>query len=128
VLRLDAVLLVGALVFGLVGVFWLAAVAYFATTLVRNVVGPIFSAWLNRSVDDSSVRATVLSIANQADAVGQWTGGPAVGAIGNVFGIRAALVAGSLCMAPALALFRTAMRRQPEEATGVAVPQPEGGV
>jgi DHA3 family tetracycline resistance protein-like MFS transporter len=79
---------------------------------VRNLAEPIFTAWLNRSVEDSSVRATVLSITNQADAVGQWTGGPAIGVVGNVFSIRAALVTGGLCMAPALALFRTALRRQ----------------
>jgi DHA3 family tetracycline resistance protein-like MFS transporter len=112
VLRLDSVLLVSAVVFGLAGVFWLAVLAYFATQLVRNLAQPIFTAWLNRSVEDSSVRATVLSITNQADAVGQWTGGPAIGVVGNVFSIRAALVTSGLCMAPALALFRTALRRQ----------------
>ena len=61
------------------------------------------------------MRATVLSITNQADAVGQWTGGPAIGLIGNVFSIRAALVAGSLCMAPALALYRRAARHGGED-------------
>ena len=64
---------------------------------------------------DSSVRATVLSITNQADAVGQWTGGPAIGLIGNVFSIRAALVAGGLCMAPALALYGRAIRHSGAE-------------
>lgn len=112
VLRLDTILLVSAVVFGLAGIFWLAVAAYFATVLVRNVAGPIFTTWLNRSVEDSSVRATVLSITSQADAIGQWTGGPAIGVVGNVFSIRAALVTGSLCMAPALGLFRTAIRHQ----------------
>ena len=112
VLRLDAILLVSAVAFGLAGVFWVAVVAYFATQLLRNVAAPIFAAWLNRSVENSSIRATVLSITNQADAIGQWTGGPAIGVVGNVFSIRAALVTGGLCMAPALALFRTAIRRQ----------------
>ena len=112
VLWLDAILLVSAVAFGLAGVFWVAVVAYFATQLLRNVAAPIFAAWLNRSVENSSIRATVLSITNQADAIGQWTGGPAIGVVGNVFSIRAALVTGGLCMAPALALFRTAIRRQ----------------
>jgi DHA3 family tetracycline resistance protein-like MFS transporter len=120
VLRLDSILLVSAVVFGLAGVFWLAVLAYFATRLVRNLAEPIFTAWLNRSVEDSSVRATVLSITNQADAVGQWTGGPAIGVVGNVFSIRAALVTGGLCMAPALALFRTALRRQRADGEEVA--------
>jgi len=111
---LDASLLVSALVFGLAGQFWIALVAYFAVGLARNVANPIFQTWLNRNVEESGVRATVLSITNQADAVGQWTGGPAIGLIGNVFSIRAALVAGSLCMAPALALYRRAARHHGE--------------
>jgi DHA3 family tetracycline resistance protein-like MFS transporter len=119
---LDAALLVSAVGFGLAGAFWLAVLAYFSTRLMRNVAEPIFSTWLNRSVEDSSVRATVLSITNQADAVGQWTGGPAIGAVGNVLSIRAALVAGGMCMAPALVLYRRAMRHQ-REVWGV--PQPE---
>ena len=107
---LDASLLVSALAFGLAGQFWLAIAAYFAVGLARNVASPIFQTWLNRNVEESGVRATVLSITNQADAVGQWTGGPAIGLIGNVFSIRAALSAGALCMAPALALYRRAAR------------------
>ena len=112
---LDASLLVSALVFGLAGLFWVALVAYFAVGLARNVAAPIFQTWLNRNVEESGVRATVLSITSQADAVGQWTGGPAIGLIGNVFSIRAALVAGSLCMAPALALYRRAARHGGED-------------
>ncbi len=48
--------------------------------------------WLNQQIADSSVRATVISIFGQADAIGQTAGGPVLGVIGNVFGIRAALV------------------------------------
>ena len=85
-----------------------------AVGLARNVGRPVFQTWLNRNVEESGVRATVLSITNQADAVGQWTGGPAIGLIGNVFSIRAALSAGALCMAPALALYRRAARHHGE--------------
>ena len=98
-----------ALVFGLAGRFWVALVMYFAVGVARNVAGPIFQTWLNRNIDESGVRATVLSITNQADAVGQWTGGPAVGVVGNAFSIRAALAAGSLCIAPALVFYRRAI-------------------
>ena len=111
---LDASLLVSALVFGLAGEFWLALAAYFAVGLARNVANPIFQTWLNRNVEESGVRATVLSITGQADAVGQWTGGPAIGLIGNAFSIRAALSAGALCMAPALGLYRRAARHHGE--------------
>ena len=112
---LDAILLVSAIAFGLAGQFWIALLAYFVVGVARNVANPIFATWLNRNVGDSSVRATVLSITNQADAVGQWTGGPAIGLIGNVFSIRAALVAGGLCMAPALALYGRAIRHSGAE-------------
>jgi MFS transporter, DHA3 family, tetracycline resistance protein len=121
---IDLALLVGALAFALAGAFWVAVVAYFATRLLRNVAEPIFGVWLNRSVDDSRVRATVLSITNQADAVGQWTGGPAIGVVGNAFSVRAALTAGSLCMLPALALYRRASRHQSDEAGATPLTEP----
>jgi hypothetical protein len=54
---------------------------YLATGLARAVGGSIFYAWINAEID-SSKRATVLSIINQSDAVGQWVGGPAIGAVG----------------------------------------------
>jgi MFS transporter, DHA3 family, tetracycline resistance protein len=113
--RLDATLLVSSLVFALAGSLWLAMLGSYALFLARNLAEPIFSSWLNRSIDESSVRATVISITNQADAVGQWTGGPALGTVGNVFGIRAALVAGAACLLPALALYGRAIRHGGEE-------------
>jgi DHA3 family tetracycline resistance protein-like MFS transporter len=122
---LDALLLVSALGFALAGSLWLALLSSYVLFVARNVANPLFSIWINRSVDESSVRATVISITNQADAIGQWTGGPAIGALGSVFSIRAALAGSTLCLAPALALYRRAIRRQGEEPTLAAVPHPE---
>jgi DHA3 family tetracycline resistance protein-like MFS transporter len=113
--RLDVALLASSLVFALAGSLWLAMLGSYALFLARNLAGPIFSAWLNRSIEESSVRATVISITNQADAVGQWTGGPVLGAVGNVLGIRAALAAGAACLVPALALYGRAIRHQGAE-------------
>jgi DHA3 family tetracycline resistance protein-like MFS transporter len=123
--RLDAVIVVGSLVFALAGQLWLALLGSYALFVGRSVAGPIFSAWLNRSIQESSVRATVISITNQADAVGQWTGGPALGAVGNVFGVRAALAAGAACMLPALALYGRAIRHQGAEPVFESLPQPD---
>ncbi|HXH88657.1 MAG TPA: MFS transporter [Gaiellaceae bacterium] len=111
-LSLDAFLLASALVFALAGSLWLAVGAYWATRVARNVANPVFTTWLQRSVGETEARATVLSITNQADAVGQWTGGPALGVLGNAFGIRAALAAGAFCMAPALWLYARAARHE----------------
>jgi MFS transporter, DHA3 family, tetracycline resistance protein len=109
-LALDLLLVASVVVFGLAGTFWLALVAMLATNVARSIAMPLFMSWLNQSISDSSVRATVMSITNQADAVGQWTGGPAIGAIGNAFGIRAALVTGAFLLTPAVALYGRALR------------------
>lgn len=123
--RVDAVVLCSSLVFAFAGSLWLAMLGSYTLFLARNVGGPLFSAWLNRSIEESSVRATVISITNQADAVGQWTGGPLLGAVGNVFGIRAALAAGAACLLPALGLYGRAIRHQGAEQSLEALPQPE---
>ncbi|MGH3036961.1 MAG: MFS transporter, partial [Gaiellaceae bacterium] len=62
------------------------------------------------NVDDSRVRATVISITNLGDSAGQWGGGPALGAVGSAFGMRAALFVGALVLAPALLLYGRAIR------------------
>jgi MFS transporter, DHA3 family, tetracycline resistance protein len=114
---LTAVLTVAQLVFALTGNVALAIAAVLATSTARALAAPLYNTWLNRQITDSSVRATVISISGQADAVGQTAGGPALGAIGNVWGVRAALTAGALVLVPALALFGRAIRhggREPE--------------
>ena len=120
----DVALIAGVTVFALARAFWIALLAMLATNTIRSLVGPLFSSWLNQSIADSSVRATVLSIASQADAVGQWTGGPAIGAIGNAFGIRAALAVGASLLSPAVALYARALRRSagPEAAAALVEP------
>ena len=53
------------------------------------------------------VRATVLSLAGQADAIGQGAevaGGPLGGAVGTALSLRAPLVASGLLLSPALLL------------------------
>jgi MFS transporter, DHA3 family, tetracycline resistance protein len=107
----DIVLIATVVTFGLAHAFWLALVAMLATNTIRGLVGPLFASWLNQSITESSVRATVFSITSQADAIGQWTGGPAIGAVGNAFGIRAALVLGASLLSPAVALYARAVRR-----------------
>src|SRR6266550_1155769 len=109
-LVLNAALIGTVVVFGLAGLFWLAVLAMLLTNVARSLVMPLFTSWLNQSISRSNVRATVISITNQADAVGQWTGGPAIGGIGNAFGIRAALVTGAFLLSPALALYARALR------------------
>jgi MFS transporter, DHA3 family, tetracycline resistance protein len=119
----DIGLIATVVVFGLAHAFWLALLSLLATNTVRGLVAPLFSSWLNQSITESNVRATVFSISSQADAIGQWTGGPAIGAVGNAFGMRAALVLGASLLSPAVALYARALGR---DGGGLAQPVEAG--
>jgi MFS family permease len=106
---------VGMIAFGLAGSLVLALAALLTAQLGRALVSPLYMTWLNQQITDSSVRATVISISGQADAIGQTAGGPALGVVGNLFGIRAALVAAGFVLAPALGLYGRAMRHGGKE-------------
>lgn len=121
-LAFDALTIVGTLAFAFAGAFAVAVAAYWSTRVLRSLVGPIYATWLNTSIDDSSVRATVISMTNLGDSAGEWGGGPALGVVGNVFGIRAALAAGAAALAPALVLYGRALRHQGVEPELAAEP------
>jgi len=106
----TALVILAQLVFALTSSAAVAIVSLLAVYLTRMLVGPLWSIWLNQQITDSSVRATVLSITGQADAVGQAAGGPVLGVIGNVWGLRAALTTGALVLTPALGLYARAIR------------------
>jgi MFS transporter, DHA3 family, tetracycline resistance protein len=116
--------LVGMLVFALTGSVWVAVAGILGVFFARNMAGPLFDTWLNEQITDSSVRATVISLTGQSNAIGQAAGGPVLGVVGNVWGIRAALAGGAAAIAPALALFGRAIvhhGREPELAQLPAV-------
>jgi MFS transporter, DHA3 family, tetracycline resistance protein len=121
---LSSIEVVAALVFALAGSFALAILALWLLGLGRSLVYPVYSTWLNRSITDSSVRATVNSIANQADAVGQTAGGPLVGAIGKAVSLPAALVTSALFLTPVLGLYGRAARHHGREPELAELPQP----
>ena len=87
----DALRIVGLLVFAFATSFAVALAAFWAARVVRSLAAPVHSTWLNANVEDSRVRATVLSMTNVFGSAGEWGGGPALGVVGNVFGIRVAL-------------------------------------
>jgi hypothetical protein len=67
--------------------------------------------WVNRIIsravsdDTGNVRATVLSLWSQADALGQVAGGPVVGTIGNVT-LRGAMALCALILSSKLFVLR----------------------
>jgi DHA3 family tetracycline resistance protein-like MFS transporter len=103
---------------------WAAIAGLLGVFLARDLADPLYTIWLNEQITDSSVRATVFSITGQADAIGQAAGGPVIGAIGNVWGIRAALLAGATALAPAAALLARAIGKQGAEPALQELPEP----
>jgi len=123
-LAFDVFTIFGTVVFAFAGSFALAVMAYWATRVFRSLAGPVYATWLNTSIDDSSVRATVISMTNLGDSAGEWGSGPALGLLGNAFGIRTALAASAAALAPALLLYWRALRHQrPESELAERVPQ-----
>ncbi len=109
-LIINAVAVVGLLVFALAGNFYLALAALLTFNVVRSVTGPVYMAWLTQNID-AKVRATVISMSGLVDAFGQIAGGPPVGYIGSVFSIRAALVVSNIILSPVVLLFACSSRK-----------------
>ena len=116
---LDALNVAGVLAFALAGSFAFALGTFWFASLVRRIGEPLYLTWLNQELDPG-VRATVISMGSQANALGQIAGGPVIGAVGTLAGIRAALAVAGLILSPALALYGRALRHggdpAPEEA------------
>jgi DHA3 family tetracycline resistance protein-like MFS transporter len=113
---ITGLLTVSLFVFALTPWLGLALVAIWVISMTREVIGPVYTAWVNQRLD-SSVRATVHSMSGQVDAIGQIAGGPLVGLIGSVFSVQAALVTSSLILTPALGLYLRMLRSQPAALT-----------
>lgn len=111
---------VGVLAFALAGSFVFALLAYWGMRLFRSIASPLYDTWLTQSIDPR-VRATVLSMASQADAIGQVAGGPAVGWIGTAVSIRAALITSAVLLLPKLPLVARARRHIVDAAEASAV-------
>jgi len=109
---LGVALLMAALgaAYALAQPFWLAVVVFMLFGLLRSLLHPLYDAWIVQQVDPR-VRATMLSMVNQMDALGQVTGGPAVGAVG-LRSLRLALALSSALLTPAAALFARARGKE----------------
>jgi len=109
-LLMNGLLVASMVVFGAANSFGLALAAYWSVALLRSLSRPLLSTWINQHIP-SALRATVLSISNQSDALGQFIGGPIVGVIGTLRSLRAAMVAAGIMLSPTLALYGWLLRR-----------------
>lgn len=92
------------------GSFGVGVAMLLAFSACRELTFPIQETWTNQFIE-SKVRATVLSVQSQMDALGQMAGGPIIGAAGNAFGIRAAMTLASAILLPVLPLYQGILRR-----------------
>ncbi len=124
---LISTLLVGGLIgFALAGNFVMAVLFQWMIGITRNLLEPIEANWINRQID-SSVRATVISMRGQVDAIGQMAGGPPVGFVGERLGVRAALLTSAAILSPVILCYRLLLghlRGRAPEPTAEAVTEP----
>jgi len=90
--------------FALLGSLWPVLAAMWVRDAARSIATPISNAWLNRNVE-SHARATTLSLAAQADAIGQVAGGPPLGLLATRTSIPVAMLAGAVIFTPAAWVF-----------------------
>lgn len=97
---------------------WLGLVllAYVCIEALRALYVPLFLAWINHLIH-SEVRATVISLTFQLDAVGQIAGGPLIGYVGLRASTRWAMSGSAFLLLPAVWLYAR-IRRQQRSRTG----------
>lgn len=80
-----------------IGLLW-------SISTLRWLNGPLYTAWVNQRLD-SQVRATVISMSSQMDALGQVVAGPLMGLLARETGLQNGLLASAALLAPVLLLF-----------------------
>lgn len=78
--------------------------------LLQTVNAPLFAAWLNGYLEPKT-RATVFSLNNQTDALGQIAGGPVLGLLANVTR-RGAFVGAGVLLLPTVFLYLRTLRKR----------------
>jgi hypothetical protein len=99
--------------FGLTGNFGFAVACIWVVGVLREVREPVFDAWVNQGLESRS-RATVNSMASQADALGEIAAGPMVGLLGLLRSVQSALIFAGLIRVPSLLLYGRARRSTDE--------------
>lgn len=117
VLLVTTVLIVASLiVFGLAVSFAMAIAAVWSVAIFRRTSAPLYSAWLNKGLKPE-LRATIISMRGQLDAIGQFIGGPIIGVVALGLGLRAAFVGVGLMLLPAIWLYGRALKYYRQRAT-----------
>ncbi len=121
---INALIVASVIVFGLATDFTLAFIVLLVIIPLRRMNSPIGTAWVNQRLD-SQVRATVISMSAQADALGQIIGGPILGAIATLATTRVEMVAAALMLTPVLWLYARTVQGRVEPAAAQERVAPE---
>ncbi len=100
-------MIVCMLLFALTGSYYLALAAFCISQTLRNTGRPLLIIWINQNTTPQ-VRATVISLYWQSNALGQIVGSPLIGWIGTQVSIRVALATGAVIYTAVLPLLRFA--------------------
>ncbi|MBN1136428.1 MAG: hypothetical protein JXM73_07570, partial [Anaerolineae bacterium] len=111
--------------FGWVPRLGLALCLYLAIYSLGELTDPLLMAWMNQRLDPD-VRATLLSMTGQAEAVGQVGGGLLIGLLARAFSVPLALLCCGALLVPALGFIRRANRYAAEQAFAGAMPASPG--
>lgn len=83
---------------------------YWLIGILRTVINPLYTAWVNHRLD-SEVRATVLSMSSQVDAIGQIMGGPLVGVVARAVSVKTGLLLTSSMLVPLIPILGNQLRK-----------------
>ncbi len=106
---INGLLMACLVAFGAATDFVVAFLVLLAIQPLRRMMGPIQTAWVNQGLN-SQVRATVISMSAQADALGQMIGGPVLGAIATLATTRVEMVFAGLVLVPVIWLYARTLR------------------
>ena len=93
------------------GNFMLAFIVLMVRSIAGSLHGPLYNAWLIQHIRPE-VRATVISMMGQVNAIGQVAGGPGVGAVGKFASIRSALTVSALLFLPTPFLYARVLQHE----------------
>jgi len=111
---LSVLLIAGLGTFAIMkGNYWLALLPFWIIEMTRSSISPLYTSWVNQKLDPQ-VRATVLSMSGQVDAIGQVLAGPFMGMVGKLVSVRAALGLSTMLLTPILGFYRKALK-EPQE-------------
>ena len=111
----NVLLIVSIAVFALTKNFYLALGAFWCAYVLRHIDTPLYNTWVTRN-SRSSMRATIISLFGQVDALGQIVGGPGVGFIGTLVSLPIALLTTSVMQVPNILFFLRASQLDKQRA------------